>query len=903
MLKKDFETMALLACKNIEGDLDRHRIEQEIKKLAVICNIENSLIEEVVRQVESRLVTTMEPGVSLIDVEEHHDDEWVSRKDGLTWDYWKEYEQQLLVDGWGDRVLHTLDEVTDKILGLLKDPQSTGEWKRRGLVVGHVQSGKTANYIGLISKAADAGYRFIIVIAGIHNNLRKQTQKRIDEGFVGLTVDAEKKIRVGVGTRNKLREDPVPLTNTVSDFNKKVAAANSGDLKLYEKAGRPAIMVIKKNVTTLKRLYEWLRDLNADQKGQISKTPMLLIDDEADNASINTNKPDLDPTKTNAWIRQLLKLFNMSCYVGYTATPFANIFINPKDEDEMIGDDLFPRDFIYCLDSPSNYFGADKVFIDSEISRGVLRAISDAEDYIPLSHKRHYEIPDLPPSAKRAVKTFILARAIRNLRGQSSKHCTMMINVSRFVDIQKQVRELVSHYISELQDGIFCNYKKPVKEAVRNIVMAELKAIFDDEYKKCPESWEQVQEALFTASDGVKIYLINSKSDEVLDYEKYEETGDGLTAIAVGGLSLSRGLTLEGLTVSYMYRNSKMYDTLMQMGRWFGYRNGYDDLCRVYLSEDSQGWYAHIAEASEDLRQQIKQMKRDGFSPKDFGLYVRSHPDTLIVTALNKMRHAEKMSFSGPLCLDNKFRETYVLPKDSTINLKNLKLMSLFYYDLKEKYGDVKIDDGYAKGSHYWRDVSMWDILDFIEKFRFHKDIYWLKTGIIAYTKAVADLYESWDVVFVSLSKSKHISDVVPVAIQKRQIGFFEGNPKPTNTEPGWHVGSKQKIAGLRVEGAGLTESQKSTVLELAKGGKVKERLFRNKRVRNKPLLVLHVLDLFDMDPRHEDAKRIASNIPAMGCSYPASGKFRTVDCVVNKVWLEKEIVGAFDWDDDHDLD
>lgn len=903
MLKEDFELIALLTCKNHEGELDRAHIEQTVRSLASIHNFEEHTIEEVIKKVESRLVTSMDEGVSLVDIEDDHDEEWVNGKEDVSWNYWNEYKEQLLVEGWGDKVLHTLGEVTDRILGLLKDPQTPGEWDRRGLVIGHVQSGKTANYIGLVSKAADAGYRFIIVIAGIHNNLRKQTQKRIDEGFVGLSGDGEKIVRVGVGKRNLSREDPVPLTNTASDFNKKVAAAHSADLELYEKAGRPAILVIKKNVSTLKRVHGWLRDLNADQNGQISNIPMLLIDDEADNASINTNKPELDPTQTNKWIRQMLMLFKKSCYVGYTATPFANIFINPKDEDEMLGDELFPRDFIYCLDAPSNYFGADKVFIDDDISRGVLRTISDAEDYIPLSHKRHDSIPDLPPSAKRAIKTFILAKAIRIIRRQDDKHSSMMINVSRFVDTQRQVRDHVSHYMNELQDAIFSNYKKPVKEALRSKVVAELKVVFDAEFSDCKETWEQVQRCLYFASDEMKTYLVNSKSDEALDYGKYEETGDALSAIVIGGLSLSRGLTLEGLIVSYMYRNSKMYDTLMQMGRWFGYRPGYDDLCRVYLSEDSQGWYSHIAEASEDLRQQIKQMRRDGFSPKDFGLYVRAHPDALIVTALNKMRHAEKKSLSGPLCLDNKFRETYVLPKDSSINSKNLELMGTLYSYLEKNFGSASVDEKYAKGSHCWRNVSTWDILDFIEKFRFHKDIYWLKNGIIAYTKAVVDLYEDWDVAFVSLSKPDNISDVVPIAIQKRQIGTLGDRPKPTNEEPGWHVGSRQKIAGPGVEGAGLDTVQRVKAQELANDKKVPDRIFRDKEVRGRPLLVLHILNLYDMNYRDPKAKIIARNIPAIGCSYPASGKYRPVDCVVNKVWLESDMVDYPDEEDDHDID
>lgn len=260
----------------------------------------------------------------------------------------------------------------------------------------------------------------------------------------------------------------------------------------------------------------------------------------------------------------------------------------------MIGDDLFPRNFIYCLDAPTNYFGAQKVFIDEETSVKVLRTIDDAEDYIPFTQKKHDEISDLPPSAKDAIKTFILTKAIRCVRNQKDKHCSMMINVSRFVDIQRQIKEHVSYYLSEIKDAIRYNYRKPVSDALRNGIMSELKEVFDKEFKDCPETWEDVQARLFEASDEIKTYLVNSRSDETLDYGKYDVTGDALTALAIGGLSLSRGLTLEGLTVSYMYRNSKMYDTLMQMGRWFEYRTGYDDLCRVWLSEDSQGWYTHV---------------------------------------------------------------------------------------------------------------------------------------------------------------------------------------------------------------------------------------------------------------------------------------------------------------------
>lgn len=269
--------------------------------------------------------------------------------------------------------------LTDKILGLLHDPHDPSDWDRRGLVIGHVQSGKTANYIGLLTKAADAGYKFIIVIAGIHNNLRTQTQGRIDEGFVGRdsSADRVKKLK-GVGLLNRNRKFPITLTTLERDFTKQTASQIVADLEGFS---QPVVVVIKKNVTTLSNLYAWLRDWNTEggAKDRISNVPLLMIDDEADNASINTSKDDISPTRTNSEIRQILSLFRRTCYVGYTATPFANIFINPDTDHEMLKDDLFPRDFIYCLDAPTNYFGPQKVFVEEDSSNRILKTIDDCE--------------------------------------------------------------------------------------------------------------------------------------------------------------------------------------------------------------------------------------------------------------------------------------------------------------------------------------------------------------------------------------------------------------------------------------------------------------------------------------------------------------------------------------------
>ena len=418
----------------------REQVEEKARQIAAIFGYTGDL-RNIVTEAMISVDTRMGAGVSLVDVTAKHDDQWVRRREDIAWTYAAAYENYLLKDGWAPRMVQSLSDVTARILGHLQDPHSEGTtWNRRGLVIGHVQSGKTANYTGTIARAADAGYKFIIVIAGIHNNLRKQTQERIDEAFIGRSSDPDDRRSIGVGLEPGYPH-PATLTNINEDFNKNTAAKSGWKINDFSK---PIILVIKKNVTTLTALHKWLKELNAEGDGRISDVPMLLIDDEADNASINTNKEDLDPTRTNAMIRRILGLFAKSCYVGYTATPFANIFINPEAYDEDVREELFPRDFIYCLDAPTTYFGAEKVFLNEETSESTVRPIDDCEDLIPYSHKRDDPVAELPPSLYRALDEFIVARAIRNLRGQTNKHCSMMINVSRFVPVQKAVRDFIS---------------------------------------------------------------------------------------------------------------------------------------------------------------------------------------------------------------------------------------------------------------------------------------------------------------------------------------------------------------------------------------------------------------------------------------------------------------------------
>ncbi len=848
-------------------------IAEIVEEFQPIYQLSQEDTEYLQKLLETQYVTTMGAGVSLIDEDIPHDEEWYQKHE-IGWRYWEDYEKYLINQGWPTRVVSTVDSVTDRILGLLQDPLTEGDWERRGLVIGHVQSGKTANYIGLIAKAADAGYKFIIVIAGIHNSLRTQTQERIDEGFIGR--DSKTKQSIGVGGLRPNRAMPVTVTTTESDFNRTVARRFGMELKSLNNT---FILVIKKNVSTLRSLYDWLKQLNTRQGlEKISDIPMLLIDDEADHASINTNKSDLDPTRTNREIRNILNLFRKRCYVGYTATPFANIFIDPDDRNESLGTDLFPEHFIFSLDPPTNYSGYERIFLEESGRDAYIRDIDDAEDFIPLSHKKDQPIYDLPPSLKRAIRVFILSRAIRDLRDQKAKHCSMLINVSRFVSTQREVKELTEFYLDQLKKAVRFNSKLTPDRTLGDSSISQLYQDFCEEYGGTGVEWHQVLAELSDASDSVRTVLVNSRSDEALLYTKYAKEGNPLTVIAIGGLSLSRGLTIEGLTVSYIYRNSKMYDTLMQMGRWFGYRDGYEDLCRIYMSDVSYGWYCHIAEATEELRTQIKRMRRERKKPVDFGLYVRAHPDTLIVTAMNKMYHTGNMSFR--VSYDGKLMETYIIPTSQEKNESNSELFKAFFEDTNRSI-TPSID---RTNSYLFRDVSWEHVHEFVLRFRFHDDMFDLQENIPSFIREIADIYPTWDVAFRSLAGKQPDSDHL-IASQMRTIGNESGAPRRPPSGDGWYTGNKNKFSGNSMFAIGLNVDQMETAQRLAQDAGRKNPIFSDyTNARGKPILLLHLLDLVDS----RDDSFVIRFAPAISVSFPNSSDFRTVEYVVGPVWLKQ---------------
>lgn len=830
--------------------------------------------EQLAKDLESRLDVTMANGA----VVQEEFKPWLAdaRRDIEPY-YWDRYRQLVGEKGFPPKVVAKLDDVTDRVLGLLENPNKAGQWDRRGMVVGHVQSGKTANYTGLICKAADAGYRLIIVIAGLHNNLRNQTQERIEEGFVGWNGANQKD--VGVSRFGKVRR-PVTGTDRYRDFNRTTAETMLG--VSLRSLNVPAVLVIKKNTHTLGNVISWLKAHNVSGS-RVMDAPMLLIDDEADNASIDISKAPDQASRINSQIRQLLNLFDKKCYVGYTATPFANIFIDPETNDEMLKADLFPEDFIVTLDPPTNYFGPTRIFSDNP-EFDVVREIVDNEDVLPVKHRKDHDVVELPASLMEAIRTFVLARAIRLLRGQTGVHNSMLVNASRFTDVQHQLRDVIHDYLRKLERRIRFEAGKPVTEALRDDMISEMHTTWQTEYQGLEFEWDAIQGILLESIAPIQVVEVNSsKSATGLNYREHDESG--LNAIAVGGFSLSRGLTLEGLLVSYFLRNSMMYDTLMQMGRWFGYRPGHEDICRMWMSPEAVGWYAHITDSMEELRDQMREMERAKLTPKDFGLKIRSHPDALIVTARNKMRSAEKVSVR--VGLNNEFIETHTVWRESSRLNSNRQAFA----DLVQQMGGRSAADENLRKyrlNWFWSDVPVSHILDFLNAYQNHplSPLSDPKPVSRYIEDRVDDELPRWDVVLVNRGdpNAPKPDDTVdsgmfgfPVVMQKRTAGTR------TNAEF-IQIGSRQRVASRPIEDIGLDpklieEAQAEFFSDPANTGRnPPDRIYRRKR--KKPLLILHLLKVV------QDESVVSLGVPAWGISFPESSRDDpTVEYVVNTTW------------------
>lgn len=703
--------------------------------------------------------------------------------------FWSRYKDYLINHSSISRIsINLLDDITlPDIMNCLGNPNDALDKPRlrRGLIIGDVQSGKTATYTGLICKAADAGYKVVILLTGITENLRRQTQERIDEGIVGITLKKEGKIekypRVGVGLDNK-QIKATSVTSTLNDF-----VGNCNKITMSLASNSLVLFVIKKNVSVLQRLFNWLREQNIDPVKGYVNVPMLLIDDEADNASVNTRKDETDPTRTNKLIRQICNLFMNSTYVGFTATPFANVFIDPDSVDAMQHADLFPEHFIYALEAPSNYVGADKIFYPEGTFYHNLRYITDitepdyaSEEYKDLvqnnlevlnsgtfyyKHKKEWD-GILPNSLRESILCFCLANVVRDLRGQSKEPRSMLVNMSRFIHVQKVITGHVAEWFEALFNDIRVNFNEDASKNHHLPLYGELRSLWEKHFSQVNDvTFARVSQkaTLLAALEKIEVKMVNgSKQSASLNYKE----NPSLRVIAIGGLALSRGLTLEGLMVSYFYRNTATFDVLMQMGRWFGYRRGYEDLFQIWTSHTSALWYSEVAKASAELKNDIREMFDQQLTPKDFGIKVRDNCDELQITASNKMRTAVSKdmmySFYG-----NIYDTPYITSKieHNKINMQRVQELAseLFAQGYSLRFTDYKkvnkdVNDTSDGSSRYFADVPKEVVVEFLRgiKYSMANPRFDAKNIINFLEDEDTEGVDLWDVVFESGKSTTH---------------------------------------------------------------------------------------------------------------------------------------------------
>jgi hypothetical protein len=538
---------------------------------------------------------------------------------------------------WNIHTTGPIDESSTEVVSLLANPK-TDQFRCRGLVVGYVQSGKTANMTAVIAKAVDAGYNLIIVLGGVTNKLRQQTQRRLQEDIID-------------------RHPGLWQLHTTDDENGDfISPANNGQFTMPVE-GRAQLAVIKKEASRLASLLEAITNTPAIVKRTL-KT--LIIDDECDQASVNAGKTETDITEINKAIRKIIRGLPAVSYVGYTATPFANVFINPfpAKKDEL--DDLYPEDFITALPRPNNYFGALEVFgydpddADNDegasAGRDMVRAIPPAEVPIIRSAKNNKAfIPQMTDSLESAILWFVISCSLRRRRGHADEHMSMLVHTSQLVLQHDQMAEIISAWFaanaSSIKDGAGSAWDKLV-----NVWQLETARVpLNEEHGESNLQPIDLKPYLEAVLDAINVAVENGDSDRRLNYnEEHTEDKDKVipkTYIVVGGSILARGLTLEGLSVSFFLRTSKQYDTLLQMGRWFGFRNGYEDLPRLWATQDLIANFRALARIEEEIRGDISQYKSRNATPLDFAVKVRAIPG-LAITSAAKLRYAKKTSIS-----------------------------------------------------------------------------------------------------------------------------------------------------------------------------------------------------------------------------------------------------------------
>ena len=682
---------------------------------------------------------------------------------------WNAYRDHLLRKGWSNKAIDLVDIASTKITNELLCPNSQREDRFQGLVLGYVQSGKTANMAATIAKAADSGYRMVIVLAGVTNVLRKQTQLRLTSDIVSHNPSLW-----------------IEGTTAESDFQ----PGSARKLPTAER-GKCALFVVKKNAAVLRRLKKALNQLSAPERKML---PTLIIDDECDQASINTAAYRSSVTRINGLIRDLCDKLSKVTYVGYTATPYANVLMSETSVDGSR--DLYPGEFIIALDEPEGYFGARKLFgddSDAELDDELpyIRRVPD-EDRISLQPStrkdRDYFTPDLTSSLRDACNYYILALAARQARGQGGSHCCMLIHTTIYAACHRQIRATVqNHWLQPLLNRLRAEDEQTINE---------LKVLWDRESQvlndatrseldcpEYPEKFEVLLPFLIPAAESIKLNVENSESEftERLDFN----SESAVHSIVIGGNVLARGLTIEGLVCSYFIRTSSQYDTLMQMGRWFGYRRGYEDLPRIWMTRELESSFRDLVDVEEMIRSEIVQISSNGWTPSEMAVRVPQIAG-LSITARNKlvMENLEQceVSYYGT------HEQTISFPADREFHLSNWKAGSELISELK----DSRSVERSSKGcSTLFRGIPYRCILKFLRAYRFNKET---MNGISEFIEREVDngeeCMEVWNVGIIGASNGAPIT-----------IGGLEGHQqiRRSKINPGY-LGTSDESPNIELQ-------------------------------------------------------------------------------------------------------
>lgn len=538
---------------------------------------------------------------------------------------WSALVEILTEEGWNAEMLRALDDSSTKVVAHLPNPAGEGAYQCRGLVLGYVQSGKTTNFTAVIAKAADAGYRFFIVLSGIHDALRQQTQDRLNEQLWERNPDVWNR-----------------LTNE-GDFR----PTDNVDALLANQQQR-VLAIVKKNGPRLRALRRWLFEA---RPGLLAECPVLIIDDEADQASVNTAKPDRQPTRINGLIRDIVNKVPKSAYVGYTATPFANVLIDPKDYQ-----DLYPRDFIVDLPRPDVYIGPEAIFGREPLDFDAEEVGDDGHNFVRTvpeveidglrpkgAAKRHEFEAEITDSLDAALRYFLLSTTARRVRGKGNRHATALVHTSQHIDVHQRTAEAIKSHLLSV-DARLARGDAALLDSFETQWRDECDRVLAADFSLKTIPWDDIREALPSVAAAAEVITDNSRSLERLSFDDENPR----VIVAVGGNTLSRGLTLEGLSVSFFVRTASAYDTLLQMGRWFGYRNGYADLTRIWMTDEMRAWFHHLATVEQEIRNDVARFETGHETPEQLGVRIRTHPK-LAITAAAKMQAARRAnaSYSG----------------------------------------------------------------------------------------------------------------------------------------------------------------------------------------------------------------------------------------------------------------